>query len=396
MSHSANRLCRAVFQTLLLSCSAPLWIGQAQANFNGCGEALELTQSFSSGATWQLCADVSKQHGVEVSSVHYRAPGDTSRSVLLRAHAAQILMHYHDESDPRPQLGNSDTGRLLPMTSQNCSGTIMSDSSGQPTLCSQVQGSGILAKFAQTPAIQGQQWVLTAALQREGLTWATSITFAEDGQITPAVSLSGRGKSVNSANPISEESAQTLASATVLNTWRLVFNLDDGNFDQIHQFDFVLEEQMGNQRPMQVTTMPAETFTRVNREQFRGWLVSDPSGTGFYLDPSNSGFGYAGGPYNWANFDVALTRYNECEQHALNNQAQSSAASNTSPSACGATLDDFMNNEDLQGAHPVLWFSQSRSLTPSAEHWPAINNLHQSFTLLPYEWTTASPFEIAQ
>lgn len=393
MSNSANRLCRAVFQTLLLSCLTPLWLNQAQANFNGCGEDLELSQSFSSGATWQLCASVSEQHGLDVSSVHYRAPGDTSRSVLFRAHAAQILMHYHDETDPRAQLGNSDAGRLLPITSQNCDGTILSDSRGEAALCSQVQDNGILAKFGQTPAIQSQQWVLSSALQRNGLTWATSITFAEDGQITPAVSLSGRGKLLNTVSSSAEESAQSLASATVLSTWRMIFNLDDGNFDQIHQFDFVLNEQMGNQRPMQVTAMPTETFTRVNREQFRGWLVSDSTGTGFYLDPSNSGYGYVNGQHNWANFDVALTRHNDCELYAMQNIRGSSA---DTAIACGTSLDDFVNNESLQGGHPVLWFSQSRSFTPSSEHWPAISNLHQSFTLLPYEWTAASPFEAPQ
>lgn len=378
---------------LLLVSSASLWLNPVHANFTGCGEDMELTQAFSSGAAWQLCAAVSEQHGVDVSSVHYRAPGDTSRSVLFRAHAAQVLMHYHDETEPRAQLGNDNTGRLLSMTPQNCAGTILSDSRGQPTLCSQVQDNGILAKFAQTPAIQSQQWVLTSALQRDGLIWATSITFAEDGQITPAVSLSGRGKSLNSAGSIIEESADTLASATVLATWRLIFNLDDGNFDQIHQFDFVLNEQLGNQRPMQVTSMPSETFANVNREQFRGWLVSDPTGTGFYLDPSNSGFGYVSGQYNWANFDIALTRHNECERYSQHNFSTGSA---DNQSTCGTSLDDYMNNEDLQGAHPVLWFSQSRSLSPSSEHWPIISNLQQSFTLLPYDWTDASPFEVAQ
>ncbi len=299
-------------------------------------------------------------------------------------------MHYHDETDARAQIGISqETGRLLAMTSGNCDGTLELQDVESARVCSRMENNRTLAKYAQRPSLQSQRWELASAVQRDGLIWAISITFTEDGQITPAVTLSGRARQSNTTDAFAATlptSAKRLARATVLATWRMVFNLDDGGYDAIQQFDFPLDVSRGNKRPMQVTEMGTEVFAKVDRDRFRGWRITDPMGTGYYLDPSNSGFSFTGSRYNWARFDVGLTRFKSCERYALGNTTDS----------CGASLDDHVSGESLEGAHPVLWFSQSRTFNPTDEHWPVISNFHQSFTLLPYDWTVASPFEIIE
>ncbi len=357
-----------------------------------CVVGTPLTQSFASGASWSLCARTDEQHGLEVSQVYYRAPGDISRSVLGIAHIGQILMHYHDEELPRAQINTAGMPRTLTMTANNCSGTLLLNKGTDATLCSRVEDNRITAKYAQDPGLQSQRWQLSSALQREGLVWAISIAFREDGQITPGLSLSGRARLNDEPSDFAAtlpNSGQYLPRATILSTWRMSFNLDDGAPDSVQQFEFELDEARGNRRPMQVTELGTESLAVVKRTSFRGWRIIDPVGAGYYLDPSNSGFSFIGSAYNWARFDVALTAFKSCERYALHNNA-----SFVNEERCGASLDDFVNGETLAGAQPVLWFSQSRTLNPTNEHWPVISHVHQSFTLLPFDWTPTSPFEL--
>ena len=372
----------------------------AHADTGDCGDATLIEHTFSSGASWSLCASVDERHALDITALHYRAPGDSLRSVLHKLHAAQILMHYHDEANARAQIGSVGDGRLLVMTEQQCDGTLLLDSGNGAHVCSRVEDNRVLAKFAQRPSLQSQRWNLSSALQRESLVWTVSVSLTEDGQIQPAVTLSGRAReavaSSNFASTLANGEGQ-LTRATVLSTWRMVFNLDDGDYDAVQQFDFVLNESSGNRRPMQITEMQTESFAMVARDQFRGWRMLDNIGTGYYLDPSNSGFRYTGGGYNWAHFDIGLSRYQACEHYASGNALHDGTGTSTAnEGTCGDSLDDFVDGESLHGAHPVLWFSQSRTFNPGDDDWPVISNFHQSFTLLPFDWNSASPFEVIE
>jgi len=386
------RMCKCSIAARLVLFVCSLASYNADAANGECGDARLIEQSFSSGAAWALCAAVNDRHALEVTHVLYRAPGGSLRSVAKQLHVGQILVHYHDESRPRAQIVDDAQSRILLMDSRSCEGSPLMDTSDSPTLCSSIQEGRLLVKYAQQPALHSQHWQLSSALQRAGLIWTVSITFTEDGQITPALTLSGRAREKLAGPAFAVTLPMTrrnLPRATVLATWRVVFNLDDGGFDTVQQFDFPLDATLGNRRPMQITDLDKELFTTVDRDNFRGWRIRDPRGTAYYLDPFNSGFSFAGSDYNWARFDLALTREKACERHALNN-----TPGDENPASCGRSLDDFVNGEDLQNAHPVFWFSQSRTFDPGNEDWPAISNFHQSFTLLPHDWTPTSPFEL--
>ena len=366
---------------------------QAAAN---CTDTTILEHSFSSGASWTLCAVVTEAHGLEVSDVYYRAPGDTSRSVLLQAHVGQILLQYHDESAPVPQVGDAATGRLISMTSASCDGTLLLDGGDGPALCSRILDNRLLSKYEQRAGLQSERWELVSAIERDGLVWAISISLSEDGQITPGVSLSGRAREATALAGDDEQfvallphNQRYLPRATVLTNWRMVFNLDTPASDSVQQLDFTLDVALANQRPMVISNISNESLATVERESFRSWRVMDATGAGYLLDPSNNGFSYVGGPYNWARFDIAFTQYKACERYASDNLRSASI-----DTACDDSLDDFISGESLSQNHPVLWFSQSRTLSPTDEHWPVISNFYQSFTLLPFDWTAASPFEV--
>ncbi|MBX2883987.1 MAG: hypothetical protein KTR32_28800 [Granulosicoccus sp.] len=386
-----KQLSLKILASWLLLSMIPNFLANVLADDGECAQGNLLEHSFNSGAQWTVCADVNPAHGLDISHVKYRAPGDSSRSVLLHAHLGQILMHYHDQTRAIAQLGETERAdyRLLPMTSENCDGQRLIERDSTALVCSRMENAPNLAKYGHRPSLHGENWELSSALGRGLLTWAVSVTFTEDGQIRPAVSLSGRPSQFNIDQRFAEAVPslfEHITRATILTTWRLVFDLDKPGGDSVEQFDFSLRPDQGNRRPMQVSRFTNEAYAKVDRENFRGWRVVDSSSAGYYLDPSNAGFDYRSSEHNWAQFDLAITRYNACEKYAV--------ANSSNASTCAQTLDEFMSGEPLQGEHPVLWYSQSRTLTPSNEHWPVISNFYQSFALMPFDWTSSSPFEL--
>lgn len=347
---------------------------------NRCENGVMLTHAFDSGAAWSVCAVLDESHGLELRDLHYRAPGDIERSVIDRLHPAQILMHYHNANEPLAQIGvpiRGDHGMggasALRHDAQSCEGDILPIQSYDAVLCTTEISTGILAKFSSRPALHGSRWQIETASQRGTLVWSTAVSLHEHGVITPEINLSGIGSEFDAEN--------NLVPASIVSSWRTVFALDGQAGDQAEEFDFVLRNDLGNRRPMQVETLTTETLRKVDRKAFRGWRVRDTdSGKGYYLDPANSGYAYSSRTLNWAQFDVAFTRSQECEQHAMYNDQ-----------TCGGSIDAFVNGESL-GDSVTLWHQQSRVWQPRREDSPAITSISLSFDLLPFEWTAQSPF----
>jgi len=376
-----NEVSRWINKLFLLSFL--LLAGNSVAD-DGCENGLELQHGFSSGASWSTCAVVNDLHGLELKHLRYRAPGDVARSVLSQLHPAQLLLHYHNASDPVAQFGvtiRGDKGlganSVLSYDELTCSGEILPVQSMENILCTTEINTGVLAKYSERRAVHGARWQIEMASRRDSLVWTTSISLHEDGTITPDIRMSGAGKVI--------DAAASLVPATVLSSWRIVFALDGDSVDRVEEFDFVITEGIGDQRPMQVTNIEVETLRQVNRKAFRGWRIRDSdSGKGYYLDPANSGYAYNSRSLNWAQFDMAFTRTASCEQHALHNVAQDGQ--------CGLSLDDFVNGEQLNDS-VTLWHQQSRVWQPRREDWPAITTMSLGFDLLPFEWTASSPFD---
>ena len=391
--------------TALLLQLAMLMSAPANAQQTDCGEQLALDHAFASGATWSMCLSVEESHGLTVRSLRYRAPGSTLRPVLSEAHLGQLLLHYHDSRDPIAQINPSlqpprsaEFTDIIAMNDNSCDGTRLTVSGHAAAVCSRVRDNRILAKYAQRPSIQSQKLEISSAFQRETLTWTSSFTFTEDGQIRPGVSLSGRAAQTTPDPDFAQAipaGTAPLTRATVLANWRLVFDLDTPAVDRVEQFDFPLDADDGNRRPMQVSSLETESVLQVERENFRGWRIIDASGAGYFLDPANSGFSYRSLGMDWAQSDGAVSVFRPCERHAWLNSGETVPGSGDAPAAgCGASLDEYIDGESLQGNQPVLWYSLSRTLDPRIDDWPVIRDVAFQFDLTPFDWTAASPFEV--
>ncbi len=362
-----------------------------------------MEHNFASGASWTFCAVLDEHHALELQQLHYRAPGDTSRQVLTHLHLGQALLHYHNKQSADVLISENKLGgkSLKTLNAQSCDGELHIIGDSGAKLCSFIRNTGLMAKYNLRPGLQGQQYQLFSVSEYQGLTLQIQIGLSEDGRVAPSVTLSGRTTSTTTdtrfgnalLNPLTNESIIS-TQASVLYTWRMAFamNNDEKN-DTVEEFNFKLEPSLGNRRPMTVTQLSSEALRDTERNQFRGWRVKDINGSGYYLDPQNSGFGYADQNNNWAQFDLALTAFDECERHSrittlntdLNNEYE-----------CNGSLDNFVNGESLLNRNPVVWYSLSRIFRPKAEDFPVISSLHVEFEIIPFDWTPTSPFEVVQ
>ena len=391
---------REIAKRIAVLCFVLMSPASVHSQETDCAQGIALQQTFDSGASWSMCAEVSELNGLQVSKVFYRAPGDLNRSVLAEAQLSQILLHYHDstieEAQINPALSITDSeqiSEIIIANDRNCDGSVLGTILHPNSICQRVIDNGILAKFDLRPGVQTQAWELSSAMTRETLTWNTAWTFTEDGQIRPRLSLSGRSSRRNNNEQYAQQTHQdvpAMTRASIFSTWRLVPALDTDAPDTAEAFDFPLDVVSGNRRPMQISAIAQESFQNMNRENFRGWRMLDESGAGYYIDPANNGHSYTSATHNWANFTIAFTRAKACELHALGNLPS------LTQSDCATNLDEFVNDELLADTNIAIWFSQTRHLDPSVEDWPVLRDVQIGFDLLPFDWTAASPFELAQ
>ncbi len=387
---------------LLLSSLIALWASSSvQAMDCAVGEAFET--SFDSGANWQFCVVLDEQHGLELRDIHYRAPGDFSRRVLSHLHLGQALVHYHDQRQSDVLIGeNKLGGDALRVLNENlCDGTLHALGDNDPYLCSTVRNTGLLAKYNLRPGLQGSQYQLFSVSQYQGLSFQIAVALSEDGRIAPSVTLSGQStaRTDNPAygNQVTDplNNAQIIATqASVLYTWRMVFAMSaEGDNDRVEEFNFELIPSLDNRRPMEITALEVESLRKTNPDAFRGWRVLTDIGHGYYLDPQNSGFRYSDTQNNWAQFDLAVTAFSECEKHTTVKHTSNSQTNNTQ---CVGSLDSFVNGESIANQKPVLWYSMSRIFRPKAEDFPVVSSMQVDFEIIPFDWTPTSPFESTQ
>ena len=373
-----------------------------------------MEHSFASGASWSFCAVLDEHHALELQQLYYQAPGDTSRRVLQHIHLGQVLLHYHDKQTAEMLIGENKLGgqSLKTLNEQICDGELHSLGDSNPKLCSFVRNTGLLAKYNLRPGLQGQQYQLFSVSEYQGLTFQIQIGLSEDGRIVPSVSLSGRTDSTTAdtrfgnalLNPVTNESIIS-TQATVLYTWRMAFAMnDDAPNDTVEEFNFKLEPLLGNRRPMTVALLSTEALRDKDRNQFRGWRVKDANGSGYYLDPQNSGFGYSDWNNNWAQFDLALTAFDECERHSrigvlskpLSPEGETNNTESDNNKECQGSLDDFVDGESMINRSPVLWYSLTRVFRPKTEDFPIISSMQSEFEIVPFDWTPTSPFEVVE
>jgi len=379
-------------------CSVPTPTGRADSS------TLYVYQ-FDSGARWSLCWHMEQTSGLTLTQVHYAAPNEPMRQVLEQASLGQILFKYDEATSYRHLLSDTGLGgtNTLDPSSNYCNdGELVNGSVAQDeTICVKQRDLNLMIQLRQETPIRRHQVSLHSWSSIDNFIYQTIWQLSEDGEIQPVVEVSGQLARFTDdqrfGSPVGND--RFASNATFLFNWRLHFNIDGSESrDVVEEIQFPFNVTNVVRRPFTSRAIETETYRNVDREQFRGWLVSDSvtssavdntldTRIGYYLDPQPSGFSYISRQHNWALFDLALTRSRPCEQLASIN-----VQNPDNEPACAGNLDFYTDGESLNGAQIVAWYSLARHLTPDREDFPAIGSLRAAFKLIPFDWSAQTPF----
>lgn len=390
-----KRLCDYFFGcsvVALITCTLMLSTPRAAIAQAVCNNGTPLEHTFESGAAWSLCVSLDANAGLVLTDIHYKTPQGAFRRTFSELHLAGLLEHFHNEPTETNVLNAVSFGgeNVLNATAGSCPGNLENISVAEIAICTHHYPNRILAKFKDTDVVQSHSWDIIAAASHGADVWETIYTFHEEGSISPTLNRSGAitrftddPRFGNTTALVTSTNANRYAvNMTLLATWRAVPVFDNGALSQtLEQWDFTLQPTLGNRRPMTIEPIETETLRQVNREAFRRWVVNSGTGTGYSLQVNNSGFQYRSNQYNWALFNVAFTRYNDCERLALQISDN-----------CGQSIDDYVNGQTLLNTTPVIWFSQTMPISPTVEDFPMLRTRSLTFSWLPLDWTEVSPF----
>ncbi|PID62263.1 MAG: hypothetical protein CSB44_03990 [Gammaproteobacteria bacterium] len=350
---------------------------RAQSSSDNCAPDATLARSFDSGASWRLCGDIDPLRGLVLSDVRYRAPGDSERDVLASLGLAQLIVDQRGSGQGRAEIGSRLQGNdglggdaLLPVS--DCQGEAIALNDVADALCSDSRLQPMLAKYAETPEITGSRWRLYSEAQRGFARWRIGFDLFEDGRIAPFLLL------------LEHPALERHEGLALLASWRIVPRLDGELANTLEQFDFPLDTTGSNQRPQRVQHFDTESLAFITREHFSGWRIVGSHGS-YYLDPAGSGFDWSGREDNWAGSDLAVTVARDCERLAMHDSGCGDGG------ATGQSLDTWLDGESLAGQALALWHQQSRVLP--GDGVVSVQDYPLGFTLLPFDWTTSSPFE---
>ena len=359
-----------------------------------CNSSQTLTETFASGARWELCWHVAADTGLEIHRLGYAAPGDSLRQVAGRLSLAQLTLKYDIDALAQEALSATPGARLqpLPLSADACPDTAeqLSTPDGTSQLCRSQHDLNALTHTRERFTTRRNAVRLFADFQWQQLLLRQWFELTEDGNITMELLVGGSwnratADSAFGSAPVPNASNENLYAATALlqTTWRLDIDLHDSpEDDRVEEFNFALNSSSSARRAMTITPLETETATSVQPEHFRGWRISDTQG-GYYLDPQAAGYRWPLSQ-DWRQFDLHVSRARDCERLASRNRHVDAA--------CADDLDSITNNESLAGADPVLWYSVVRRIAPTSSDFPALGLRRFRVTLIPFDWTSDSPF----
>ena len=367
----------------------------ARPGSSGCTSGQEVHKTFSSGAAWDMCWEERAAEGVVFTDIYYKAPGGTSIRVLGEAALSQIQTDYDDGAAVQYHVSQAGLGgdSLQALTSQDCSGGQLSQSGGRNILCQHTKPYGFVYKESDTNQRQGERLELFSVSKVNNLTYVVRWRFYESGIIEPATGLSGTltrmGADSRYGWPITR-GGNVAVGFTDNYFWRMDFDIGTDNSNDIVEEMTSVPSADRLKKTSQISSISTETARRFDAENKRGWRIRDAStlnGSGspisYELILLNYGHqSYGNNNEAWLQNDFFVTRYDACEKFAVKNSTQS---------GCDSSLDQFTNNQGLNGEDVVLWYRLSYHHLPRDEDDNRLEVRWNGFTLLPRDWSSTNP-----
>lgn len=366
------------------------------AQAGNCATGSAISETFATGARWELCWEELINEGVVLSEIYYTTPDNLRRKVLHEASLSQIEVIYDDGlaafnyvSDPG--LGGA---QLLTLTAADCPDGSLLTTGERNVLCKQSGARGYLYKYYAVQR-QGEGMTLYSASQIGQRIYLVRWRFLDDGTIEPMVGDGGRllrqGQDDTVGWPIDADG--TIGIGYVTNYWwRLDFDIGgNGANDHVDEFVVTPAGSTNQQRLTTATALTTESGRATDPDVKRSWRVrdgtltnSDGRAISYHLEPKQAGYRYRGTDEEpWSQHDLYATVDHPCERLAIDNP--------TDPT-CAAHVAAFVNEEALTGADVVLWYRLTTYRLPRAEDMPLLAVQWHGYQLLARDWTAQNPF----
>ncbi len=354
-------------------------------------EGIAISKTFSSGATWDLCAAITPDTGLTLAQVYYAAPGQIRRRILGEASLSQLETVFDDNS-AKPEYVVTDLGlganNSLTLTDADCpGGSLHMAVAGRNTLCTRSEYYGHQYKQDYDRQFQGQFFELSAVSAPDSRIYTLRWRLYENGMIEPGLGMSGY-------LPGAREGIVTLGSFTDHAGWRLDFDLgEDPTNDGVEEITSTPTPSY-RQKDTAINTISSETGRLMNPEIKRFWRIRDgaeqnANGRPISYEIIPSQYHHSRGNIRtrpWLQNDIYFSRYAPCERHASRNPAQGGCAGKKN-------LQHFVDDQaDIESEDIVIWYKQSYHYLPRNPNNNAINTVWSTFQLLPRDWYASNPF----
>ncbi|MEZ2372322.1 copper amine oxidase [Arthrobacter sp. RCC_34] len=386
-----------------------------------CGDgAKTLTHRFPAGSSWTMCWSVDPQQGLTLSKVGYTAPGQETLPVVQEISLSQLEVPYDTGVRTTKDITEHGFGgrNMKTLGSAECAGTrvattlpdfgsgAVGGSETREVLCTEEVDAGLgrRSEYTGSPVAQrGRSFEISTLSVVGWYEYLSLYSFGEDGSITPRLGATGDlspedySHDAEHGSPVGPGAAEGATSHSHNAVWRIHWGLPGNQSVQEYNADFT--GQRGKDAAIvNGTFTPLATETQRLRDDRRWWRVlggaRNPDGhqvsyriqldqsDGYTPHSHGDHAGQAGPGAGDAAFgyDVAFTRFKDCERYATQN---------LSAGCPSAGIPQFVSGEKLDDV--VSWVAVSYHHVPRDEDQSPMDVHWQGFSLQPRDAFSQNP-----
>ncbi len=360
-------------------------VSPASAVELNCDPDSRMTQTFSNGASWDLCWESRIRENLVLSEVHYTPAGGEPLRVLSSARLSQLHVAY-DDSDVTyndvTQYGLGG-GYLLTLTDADCPQGELLEVQTRPAVC-RWRSTGDYGYRTATRSNKAESLNLFSVSQVGAYAYIISWAFHDDGAFEPGIGATGalQRNSSDTSQPygrVLQNDPDTLwLSHTHNYYWRLDFDLgESATDDQFSEIRYIVQPDGTRVRESQ--TFQTEQARRIDPDTQLIWQLSatgDQNSPAYRIEPIRLGHRFERKEIEpYTDYDLFITVANDCERFASQN-------ARFNPDCLNHVLQ-YVDGQSIADEDIVLWHRVGFHHVPRSEDQRNMHTHWDGFVVQP-------------
>ena len=360
-------------------------VSPASAVELNCDPDSRMTQTFSNGASWDLCWESRIRENLVLSEVHYTPAGGEPLRVLSSARLSQLHVAY-DDSDVTyndvTQYGLGG-GYLLTLSDADCPQGELLEVQTRPAVC-RWRSTGDYGYRTATRSNKAESLNLFSVSQVGAYAYIISWAFHDDGAFEPGIGATGalQRNSSDTSQPygrVLQNDPDTLwLSHTHNYYWRLDFDLgESATDDQFSEIRYIVQSDGTRVRESQ--TFQTEQARRIDPDKQLIWQLSatdDQNSPAYRIEPIRQGHRFERKEIEpYTDYDLFITVANDCERFASQN-------ARFNPDCLNHVLQ-YVDGQSIADEDIVLWHRVGFHHVPRSEDQRNMHTHWDGFVVQP-------------